>query len=182
MNEPISQIIKILSTEGHQQYGGEEVTQLEHALQCATLAEMANASKKLIAACLLHDLGHLIHNLGENYVKKSVDDCHEYRVLGILCPIFPAAVTEPIRLHVEAKRYLCQVSPNYYNSLSPTSQMSLNLQGGIFSSVAAEHFIKQPYAEDGVQLRRWDDQAKIPHLLTPDLFHFIPILKQVILS
>lgn len=174
--------LQVLRTCGHEQYGSEPVSQLEHALQCATLASHANASKSLVVACLLHDVGHLIHNLGEDIAAKGLDDRHECRAVLYLAPKFPAAITEPIRLHVDAKRYLCAVNPDYWQSLSFASKRSLELQGGIFSPQEASRFIQRPYAKDAVQLRIWDDQAKVPGQQTLNLNDFQPVLKQVVVQ
>lgn len=163
----MNQLREILLTRGGRQYGGEAVTQLEHALQCAYLSEQANASSEMIAACLFHDLGHLLDG--------SIP--HEYRALGVLGSLFTQDVTEPIRLHVEAKRYLCFVDSQYWSSLSPASQASLITQGGIFTSNAAAKFKAQPYAEAAIQLRSWDELAKVPSLPTPDLEHFLAIIR-----
>jgi len=175
MQASIANITELLSVQGHQQYGLEAVSQLEHALQCATLAEAADASPEMITACLLHDLGHLL-NSEKAVAEHDIDDCHEYRALGFLKTLFPPPVTEPIRLHVAAKRYLCAVDASYHDNLSPASQLSLQLQGGIFSELAAAEFIEQPYAPEALQLRIWDDQAKVATLSTPDLAHFLPAL------
>ncbi|MFG6106805.1 HD domain-containing protein [Leptothoe sp. EHU-05/26/07-4] len=169
-------ILDLYRQRGQAQYGGEAVSQLEHALQCATLAEENGESPELIAACFLHDLGHLVHHLGDNPAVRGVDDCHEYRAIPVLEPLFPETVTTPIRLHVAAKRYLCAIDENYWEALSPASKLSLKLQGGIFSQSMAQAFIDQPNAESAVKLRRWDDLAKIKNLKTPDLDHFQPIL------
>lgn len=177
MSYSLTDLFNLLSTKGCAQYGQEAVSQLEHALQCATLAETANQSDEMIAACLLHDFGHLVHNLGEDAALRGLDDRHEYRALPFLQDLFGPAVTEPIRLHVEAKRYLCAVDSAYWESLSPASRRSLELQGGIFSPEAAEAFIQQPHAKEAVQLRIWDDRAKIPNLQTHALSHFIPLLE-----
>lgn len=180
MQNSLSNILDILATKGYAQYGQEAVSQLEHALQCATLAEAANRSDELIAACLLHDFGHLVHNLGEDAAVRGLDDRHEYRAIPFLEEFLSPAVTEPIRLHVKAKRYLCAVDSAYWESLSPASKCSLELQGGIFSAAAAEDFIRQPFAKDAVQLRVWDDRAKVPNRETPTLDHFITILQRCI--
>ncbi|OCR00200.1 phosphohydrolase [Oscillatoriales cyanobacterium USR001] len=172
----LTEILHILRSRGHEQYGGETVTQLEHALQCATIAKEQNASPELIAACLLHDFGHLIHSLGENAAENGINDRHEYRAIPWLEPLFPAAVTEPIRLHVQAKRYLCAVNPTYFAELSPNSQQSLTLQGGIFSPEETATFLSLPFAESAIQLRLWDEQAKISGQITPTLDDFIPML------
>lgn len=176
MQPQLKTILDILKTKGHTQYGREAVSQLEHALQCATLAETHHRSPDLITACLLHDLGHLLHDLGEDVADRGLDDRHEYRAMPLLQTLFQPAVTEPIRLHVDAKRYLCAVDSTYWEALSPASKRSLELQGGIFSPEAAASFITQPYAEDAVQLRIWDDRAKVANLSTPDLEYFTPIL------
>ncbi|MGK7921850.1 MAG: phosphonate degradation HD-domain oxygenase [Trichodesmium sp.] len=179
MKLDIETIIKILSLKGHYQYGQESVSQLEHALQCATLAELAGANNELIVGCLFHDFGHLIHDLGENATNKGINDHHEYRSIKYLKHLFGEAVTEPIRLHVEAKRYLCAIKPDYFATLSPVSQASLELQGGVFSSDAAAEFINQPYAEDAVQLRIWDDQAKVVGMKTRTLKYFNHIIHEI---
>lgn len=175
----LTPILELLTTQGQVQYGQEAVSQLEHALQCATLAAATAHHPALIAAGLLHDLGHLIPHLGENIAASGISDRHEYLAMPLLQSLFPPEVTEPIRLHVAAKQYLCAVHPNYWASLSAASQRSLEWQGGIFSSSQAEQFIQQPYARDAVQLRLWDDRAKVPNLPTANLDHFVPVLIQL---
>ncbi|WP_031293100.1 phosphonate degradation HD-domain oxygenase [Leptolyngbya sp. Heron Island J] len=173
----LNQILDLYRHRGQAQYGGEAVSQLEHALQCATLAQDNGESSELIAACLLHDLGHLVHHLGDDPALLGIDDRHEYRAVPVLETLFPETVTTPIRLHVAAKRYLCAVNNNYWASLSPASKLSLELQGGIFSKSMADAFIQQPNADNAVKLRRWDDLAKVEKLKTPDLDYFQPILE-----
>jgi phosphonate degradation associated HDIG domain protein len=177
-NSRINSICEIISIKGHEQYGTEAVSQLKHALQCATLAKTSNATPELITASLLHDFGHLVHNLGEDAAERGIDDRHEYRALGYLKTIFSDAVTEPIRMHVNAKRYLCAVNKDYWDSLSPASKTSLELQGGIFTQDEAREFISQPYAEDAVRLRIWDDLAKVEGLVTPKLNYFLPAIEK----
>ena len=176
-NITLEQILALYRQRGQAQYGGEAVSQLEHALQCATLAEENGESPELIAACLLHDLGHLVHHLGDDPAVRGIDDRHEYRAVPVLEMLFPKAVTTPICLHVAAKRYLCAIDSTYWAALSPASKRSLELQGGIFSQAMADAFIAQPNAESAVKLRRWDDLAKVECLTTPDLTHFQPILE-----
>ena len=182
MQLKLKAIAETLSTKGHEQYGTEAVSQLEHALQCATLAEANSATPELITAALLHDFGHLVHNLGEDAAQRDIDDRHEYRALSYLKTLFSPAVTEPIRMHVNAKRYLCAIDRNYWENLSPASKTSLELQGGIFSRSQAEEFIRQSYGSDAVKLRVWDDLAKQEDLITPDLAHFMPFVEQAIVS
>ena len=181
-NSRTNSIFEVLSTKGNAQYGTEAVSQLEHALQCASLAKTSNATPELITASLLHDFGHLVHNFGEDAAERGIDDRHEYRALGYLKTIFSDAVTEPIRMHVNAKRYLCAVNKDYWDSLSPASKTSLKLQGGIFSKAEATEFINQPYAEDAVKLRMWDDLAKVEGLVTPQLNYFLPSLEKLIVK
>lgn len=172
----IQSILKTLSIYGHAQYGREAVTQKQHALQCATLAESAQSPPALVVACLLHDFGHLVHNLGEDAAERGINDRHEEIALPYLSELFSETVTEPIRLHVDAKRYLCAVDRGYCHHLSPASKLSLELQGGIFSEAEACAFIKQPFAKDAVQLRIWDDLAKDPNMITPKIDRFVPVL------
>lgn len=176
-NITLNQILDLYRTRGQAQYGGEAVSQLEHALQCAMFAEEDGESPELIAACLLHDLGHLVHHLGDDPAVRGIDDRHEYRAVPVLETLFSDAVTTPIRLHVAAKRYLCAIDDTYWDTLSPASKLSLELQGGIFSKTMADAFIAQPNAQSAVKLRRWDDLAKVKNLKTPDLDHFQTILE-----
>lgn len=160
---------------GGNQYSGEPVSQLEHALQCAQLAEQAGASAELITACLLHDLGHLANDLGATPTLRGVDDKHQYHGARALKAVFPESVRNPVLLHVDAKRYLCATESGYWESLSEDSKRSLELQGGTFSAKTAAKFIAQPYAQDAVKLRRWDDLAKVAGIATPDLAYYLEI-------
>ena len=169
-------IVQLLSSRGAARYGQEAVTQLEHALQCASLAEQAGAHDALVAACLLHDIGHLLVASRDIEFDPSLDDIHQYRAIPFLRPIFPNAVLQPICLHVDAKRYLCRAETGYWDALSPASKRSLERQGGIFKAEEAERFIAKPYAQAAVQLRRWDDLAKIPGKATPLLTDYEELL------
>lgn len=176
----IDQIVRLYRTAGAARYGMEAISQEQHALQCGLLAQQAGAGDALVAAALLHDLGHLlIQDLPESAAAK--DDLHEYRAIPFLRGEFGEAVIEPIRLHVAAKRYLCWIDPAYHAGLSPASVHSLMLQGGVFSDDEAEAFIAQPHAVEALQLRRWDDQAKSPTRETPGWAHFRPVLEGVCL-
>ncbi len=166
-------IEKLFADRGGEQYTGEAVTQLEHALQSALLAEQEGASDALVTAALLHDLGHLLHDLGPSPTVQGIDDVHQYRALPFLRGLFGDDVIEPIKLHVDAKRYLCSVRPGYFAALSDDSKRSLGLQGGIYNEGQAEAFISQRGAADAVRLRIWDDLAKTPALPTPPLGHFL---------
>jgi len=151
---------------------GEGVSQQEHALQAAWLAEREGASPALIVAALLHDIGHLLHDQPEDIADQDVDTEHESLGSAWLSQYFGPEVSEPVRLHVAAKRYLCAAEPGYLGELSAASQQSLALQGGPFDAAAAAAFRAAPGAEAAISLRRWDDEAKIVGLATPDLAHF----------
>ncbi len=163
----------LFAKSGDEQYSGEPVTQLQHALQTAYLAECHGADDEMITAALLHDLGHLLHDLGHTPSLRGVDDVHQYRALPFLRRLFSDDVLNAIKLHVDAKRYLCAVRPEYHAQLSEDSKRSLLLQGGIFNDFAAAEFIRQPGAQRSVQVRVWDDAAKHVNLVTPTLDHFM---------
>ena len=173
----ISDICILFARKGGRLYEGEGVTQLEHALQTAAQAESAEARPSLVAAALLHDLGHLLNDQGETPTLRGVDDLHQFAALPFLRNLYGDDVLEPIRLHVDAKRYLCATRDDYYQALSTDSKRSLVLQGGVYSSGEALQFIRQPYAEDAVKVRLWDDQAKVAGALTPPLAHFVAALE-----
>jgi phosphonate degradation associated HDIG domain protein len=169
----IADIELLFARHGSEQYSGEPVTQLEHALQTAHLAEQSDAGDPLVTACLLHDLGHLLNHQGETPTLRGIDDTHQYYALPFLRGLFPAAVLDAIKLHVDAKRYLCKVDTGYYERLSADSKRSLALQGGVFDDDGAAAFLALPGARDAVMLRHWDDLAKQSGLATPSLAHFL---------
>lgn len=169
----VEEIKRLFEKNGGSLYGGEAVTQLEHALQAAMLAEMDGADAGLIAAALLHDIGHLLHDLPDDAPDDGIDDVHELRAHKWLHSHFGPEVTEPVRLHVDAKRYLCAVEPTYRASLSPPSLHSLELQGGAFNADEARQFEQLPFFQQGTRLRRWDDLAKVEGLMTPGLDHYL---------
>ena len=159
-------------------YGLHEVTQRQHALQAATLAERDGCPDALVAAALLHDIGHLVHHLGENPAAEGVDDRHEEAGDAYLRGLFGPEVTEPVRLHVAAKRYLCATEPGYFDRLAPDSVLSLRLQGGPMPPEEAAAFRALPHAETAVRLRRFDEAAKVKDLETPPVAHFLPVLER----
>ena len=171
-NDIIADILQLFNEKGHSEYGGEAVTQLEHALQTATLARENNASDQLITAALLHDIGHLLHDLPNDAPLKGIDDVHENKAAVFLRKYFPEAVTEPVRLHVMAKRYLSSTAETYYSLLSEPSKQSLVLQGGLMSSIEVSSFEQNPFFSDAVKLRKWDDQAKVQELTTAPVEDF----------
>jgi [1-hydroxy-2-(trimethylamino)ethyl]phosphonate dioxygenase len=169
----LSHIAFLLTEKGQKQYGLHDVTQLQHALQSAWLAEQDGADPALIAAALLHDIGHMTHSLGENPAVAGVDDRHEEIGHAFLARWFGPEVTEPVRLHVAAKRYLCAVEPDYFSRLSPDSVLSLKLQGGPMTTDEIAAFRALPQAEAAVRLRRYDEAAKVKDLQTPGPEAFI---------
>jgi phosphonate degradation associated HDIG domain protein len=155
-------------------YGSEAVTQTQHALQCALLAEQAGEPPAVIAAALLHDLGHLLQA-----ASRTQDMRHQEVAARALAPLLGPEVTEPIRLHVAAKRYLCAVEPAYHDGLSQGSKDSLVLQGGPFDEAGARDFGANPHAEAAVRIRRYDDLAKDVNAATPPLAHYMAIVRNL---
>lgn len=178
----IDDIETLFARHGAAQYSGEPVTQLEHALQTAWLAEQADAGDELVTAALLHDLGHLLNDQGESPTLRGIDDLHQYYALPFLRGVFSDRVLRAIQWHVDAKRYLCATRPDYHAALSEDSKRSLLLQGGVFSPDEATRFIGQENAEDAVHLRLWDDLAKAPRLQTPPLAHYLDRARRCRLS
>jgi len=178
LSDPIETIFRMLGEMGHARYGNEGVSQLQHALQAAMQAEQSGASSALIAASLLHDIGHLVAD-DEKAAARGVDAHHENVGSRYLSRWFPAAVTEPIHLHVAAKRYLCAVEPAYRTTLSFGSERSLMLQGGPMSAEEVEKFRAMPFVEDAVRLRRWDEGAKNRLAVTPLLNHYLSLVRSL---
>lgn len=168
-------IFATLRRRGGEMYGGEVVTQLGHALQSTVLARGEGAPDALVTAALLHDYGHLLAD-DEGQAEQGRDMFHEDVAADHLARWFGPAVTEPIRLHVAAKRYLCAVDPDYAATLSPASVASLAVQGGPFNDAETAAFRSNPHWQAAVRLRFWDDLAKDPELQTPDLSIFRPVV------
>ena len=169
----LQDIEQLFAQRGHEQYTGEPVSHLEHALQSAALGEREGASDELVTAALLHDLGHLLHNMPGTPSMEGIDDVHQYRVVPFLRGLFAQSLIDAISRHVDAKRYLCATRPGYHDALSEDSKRSLKLQGGTFSDEQAQAFIARPGAPDAVRLRIWDDLAKTAGAPTPPLSHFM---------
>lgn len=179
MSNPVQTVQNVFETRGRENYGTEAVTQLQHALQCAQLAEDAKASPPLITAALLHDIGHILSDdqlptsLGED-----LNDYHEERGYQWVLNHFGAAVADPVRLHVAAKRYLCTIDPGYAQTLSPTSYKSFQDQGGTMREDEKTAFEDEPFYQEALDLRRWDDQAKDPSQKTASLAHFLGYVQE----
>jgi phosphonate degradation associated HDIG domain protein len=176
------EIERLFAEHGDSEYFGEPVSQSEHALQAAQMATAEGAPNSLITAALLHDIGHLLHGRGEDIAEKGVDCQHEEAGGAWLARWFGPDVTEPVRLHVPAKRYLCAVDAEYLNALSPASVQSLALQGGPFTPNEVREFENHPFFREAVRLRRWDDAAKIPELGVPGVDAYREVVEKAVQS
>ncbi|HLY41198.1 MAG TPA: HD domain-containing protein [Terracidiphilus sp.] len=174
--ESVEEVMALLATGGGEAYFGEPVTVLEHSLQAAWFVQRKGGSDSLIAAALLHDLGHLLHTEGEDAATRGLDTHHEDLGAEALAGHFSAEVLDPIRLHVAAKRYLCYAQPRYFAGLSPASVESLALQGGPMTEAEAQAFLALPNSRDAITLRHADDAAKIQNLQVPALESYRPLL------
>jgi phosphonate degradation associated HDIG domain protein len=175
----IERIEAIFERHGRKLYDGERaepVAALAHALQCAQLAEWAQADPPLVAAALLHDIGHFIDAPPD---ADGEDDAHELRAIPFLAAGFGADVLEPVRLHVQAKRYLVATDVRYGATLTPASLHSLALQGGPMDADERRWFEELPFAQQALQLRRWDDAAKVPGQRVPPLGYYLALLEEV---
>jgi phosphonate degradation associated HDIG domain protein len=183
MTDPrLDHIARLLTLKAGGLYGLSAVNQRQHALQAAWLAEQTGCSDALIVASLLHDVGHLVHDLGDNPAEAGIDDRHEERGHEFLTAWFGPEVTEPVRLHVAAKRYLCATEADYFSKLSKDSVLSLSLQGGPMSVSEVAAFDALPQSAGAVQLRRFDEQAKVKDLQTPAVEHFLPYVERCLLA
>ena len=191
-NSPIEVVVrlaKLFAEQGEGEYLGEAVTQAEHMLQAAACAQRAGASNALVAASLLHDVGHLLEDgetgeiSGRELMDAGTDNRHSHTGADWLAAAgFPEPVTEPVRLHVAAKRYLCAVEPGYFDRLSEASVYTLSVQGGPMSQGEAAEFERGAYARDAVTLRRWDEAAKDPDADVPDFDHYRAMLADLVSS
>ena len=176
----VDEIFARFQASGDELYIGEPVTVSEHMLQAAAFAKRDEAPPELVAAALLHDYGHLVHDLPEDSAEHGMDTRHEELGFAVLEGLFPAEVTEPIRLHVAAKRYLVAVDPAYRVELSAASALSLELQGGPMSQDEIAAFEGGPHADAACRLRRWDDAGKEPGLRVPSLESYRGLLESLV--
>lgn len=173
----VDEIFEAFDRRGADQYG-EDITQLEHALQCAQLAREDGASDSLVAAALLHDYGHLFEGRGEQ-AEHGIDAHHEAHGASLLKRWFGPEVTRPIALHVAAKRHLCATEPGYEDGLSDASRLSLQLQGGRFTPEQRQKFEAAPFAQDAIRLRRYDDAGKVQDARVPPLETYRDLLARL---
>ena len=171
MTSALEQIHAAFARRGHEGYG-EGVSQLDHALQCGMFAQRDGATPALVAAAFLHDIGHLLHDLPQDVADTGLDTQHESTGSAWLSQYFGPEVTEPVRMHVAAKRYLAAVEPGYFDQLSEASKLSLRLQGGPMVGAQIQAFEAEPFFADAVRLRRWDEEGKIIGYQGPPASHF----------
>jgi gamma-butyrobetaine dioxygenase len=187
---PVDAIAEMFTSEGAADYLGEPVTVAEHLLQAGARAQAAGAPSALVAAALLHDVGHLRGadaqtddiELSGRELMAGTDNNHGDRGAVWLAQWFPASVTEPVRLHVAAKRYLCATEPSYFGQLSEASVYTLTVQGGPMTDAEAREFERSPHAVGAIAVRRWDDQAKDPSADVPGLDYYRPLLASLLAS
>lgn len=173
-------IADIFERRGAESYLGEPVTMSEHMLQGAVLAEKEGAPEELVAAALLHDIGHYTSEFGPYSPEDTQDNYHEESGAKVLAPFFPPVIAECVRLHVPAKRYLCATDKGYHDRLSEASKHTLSLQGGPMTAEEVKAFESNPYYREAVRVRIWDDEGKQPGMVTPAFRHYMPLLKRVV--
>ena len=175
----VDEIIQAFNEKGDMEYG-ERVNMRDHMLQSAVFAERDGASDLVVAAALLHDYGHFVHDLGEDIADHGIDGKHEEVGADYLEQYFPPEVIEPMRLHVAAKRYLCATDAEYFATVSPASLQSLALQGGPFSAEEVAEFEKNPHFKLAIQVRRYDEAGKEVEMETPTIEAYRPIIEKAL--
>ena len=178
-SDPVTVIGELFASEGLADYLGEPVTQAAHMLQAAALARRAGAAPALVAAALLHDVGHFTGTVTGQDLMAGRDNRHSDQGADWLTQWFGPEVTEPVRLHVAAKRYLCATEAGYLDRLSPASVYTLGVQGGPMPPAEAAAFAAGLYAQDACRVRRWDDDAKDPAAPTPPFAEFESLLRDL---
>lgn len=170
----------IFERRGGEEYLGEPVTMAQHMLQGATLAEQNGQDEVIIVSALLHDIGHFTSEFGTFRMNDTEDRFHEAAGADVLQDFFPSLVTDCVRYHVAAKRYLCATRPAYFNQLSQASIHSLNLQGGAMNEAEVAEFEKNPNLREIVEVRNLDDAGKHADMHTPAFAHFAPMVQRIV--
>jgi phosphonate degradation associated HDIG domain protein len=165
----VDEIFTLFELRGAGAYYGESVSMTEHMLQAAYFAQAEAAPPALVIAALFHDVGHLIETVPDDLSDWTTDAHHEEVGSRWLAQRFPASVSEPVRLHVPAKRYLCATDNAYFAKLSPASVITLKLQGGPMTRAETAGFESESFCREAVRVRRWDDAGKVAGLATPKL-------------
>jgi phosphonate degradation associated HDIG domain protein len=173
-------IAGIFARRGAEAYLGEDLTMSEHMLQTALMAERAGAGEALVAAALLHDIGHFTGDFPEDALARGLDNRHDRAGAAILARFFPPLVVDCVRWHVAAKRYLCATDPGYLGRLSAASVHTLGLQGGPMGAEEAAAFGARPHLAEILQVRRWDEAGKVPGLATPTFDDHAPLLQRLV--
>ena len=176
----VNHIEDIFNRRGAESYLGEDVTMAQHMLQAAQCAEESGADETLIVAALLHDIGHYKNEIPETALAKGINNYHEEAGANFLEDYFPVSVIEPIRQHVSAKRYLCAVKSNYFQSLSVASVHTLNLQGGPMNENEIKEFEKNAYLDECIKLRYWDEDAKDPERAHHPFSYFRALVESLV--
>ncbi|MFL9873169.1 (R)-1-hydroxy-2-trimethylaminoethylphosphonate oxygenase [Paraburkholderia megapolitana] len=170
----------IFARRGGEEYLGEGVTMAEHMLQAAHLVEQNGERDTVIVAALLHDIGHFTSEFGAFSMSDTKDNYHDAAGAVVVEQFFPRAVTDCVRLHVAAKRYLCAVDPGYFAKLSPASVHSLRLQGGPMTDEQVARFSQNPNLADVIKVRLADDAGKVTGASTPDFAHYAPLVQRLV--
>lgn len=176
----IAFIADIFERRGAESYLGEQVTMSEHMLQGACLAEQDNASDELVVAALLHDIGHYTSEFGTYSPEDRKDKYHDAAGARVLEPYFPPVITQCVRLHVAAKRYLCAVDPDYLGQLSKPSIHSLSLQGGPMNEEEVAEFESSPFHKEAIMVRKWDDEGKVAGMKTKSFGDYTDMLQKIV--
>lgn len=179
-NEIIPFIMDLFARRGAEEYMGEPVSMAQHMQQTAACAVADNASNDLIVAALLHDIGHFVGDFPIDALENGLDNNHESVASQFLEPYFPESVTEPIRLHVLAKKYLCATDKNYYFQLSDASKQSLEVQGGVMNSEEVKQFESNRYYREAIQLRKYDDDGKVADKIIHPVTHYQSLIRTLI--
>lgn len=170
----------IFDRRGDEEYLGEPVTMAEHMLQGATIAEQNGQPEEIIVGALLHDIGHFTSEFGMFSMNDTEDRFHEEAGAEVLERFFPSVITDCVRYHVAAKRYLCATRPDYFNRLSEASVHSLNLQGGPMNAEEVAEFEKNPNLKQIIAVRYLDEAGKRADMETPDYWHFAPMVQRMV--
>lgn len=179
--EAVDAIFALFEAHGSGEYIGEAVSQVEHATQAAYHATACKSEDVVVAAALLHDLGHLI-GLAAPAAHKQMGDCgimeHERHGADMLRRLgFPERMAKLVQLHVGAKRYRCWKDPSYLNKLSPASVTTLGYQGGPMSDAEGAAFEADADSPIILLMRTWDEAAKVPGAAVPSLQSYRPMLE-----
>ena len=174
-------LLEIFERRGPEAYLGESVSMADHMEQSAACAVADNASNAIVIASLLHDSGHFSGEFALDALEHGIANLHQDSGGEILAQFYPAEISEPVRLHVAAKRYLCAVDSSYFSKLSPASVNSLELQGGFMNAAEIKQFEANPHHLGAVQLRRYDDDGKVAGLAIYKVDHYRDLLQEMLL-